>query len=171
MKTIFILFLIFSFSSFFAQTLKHDSVQYIQKSRFTEYLASDNYTYKIEDTIQLGNPSSIEIFNFINRTINENFLTLEKAGAEYSGISAVISEIKVKNSICYVKAISKNRLGTIEFILEIEKAIQQNEMIAKGMTSGKAILELKKAKEKLDLELISQAEYDAIKVELAPFIK
>jgi hypothetical protein len=44
-------------------------------------------------------------------------------------------------------------------------------MIAKGMTSGKAILELKKAKEKLDLELISQAEYDAIKVELAPFIK
>lgn len=171
MRIIFLLFLIFSVSSFFAQTLKHDSVQYVQKSRFTAYVASDNYTYKLEDTIRLGNPSSVEIFNFINRTINENFLTLEKAGSEYSGISAVISEIKVKNSICYVKAISKNRLGTIEFIIEIEKAIQQNEMIAKGMTSTKAMLELKKAKEKLDLELISQAEYDAIKVELARFLK
>ena len=40
-----------------------------------------------------------------------------------------------------------------------------------SLTSDEAIAELKKAKEKLELELISQEDYDKIKAELLPFIK
>jgi hypothetical protein len=40
-----------------------------------------------------------------------------------------------------------------------------------GMTSDEALAALKKAKDKLDLGLITQEEYEKIKSELTPFIK
>jgi hypothetical protein len=40
-----------------------------------------------------------------------------------------------------------------------------------GMTSDEALAELKKAKDKLDLGLISQEDFDKRKAELTPFIK
>jgi hypothetical protein len=43
--------------------------------------------------------------------------------------------------------------------------------IVLGMFSDEALTALKKAKDKLDLGLISQEEYDKIKAELTPFIK
>lgn len=39
------------------------------------------------------------------------------------------------------------------------------------MTSDEALSELKRAKDKLDLGLITQAEYDSLKVELSKYIK
>jgi hypothetical protein len=39
------------------------------------------------------------------------------------------------------------------------------------MTSDEALSELKKAKDKLDLGIITQEEYDLKKAELTPFIK
>ena len=39
------------------------------------------------------------------------------------------------------------------------------------MTSDKALAELKRQKDKLDLEIISQAEYDSIKAVLIKYIK
>jgi hypothetical protein len=39
------------------------------------------------------------------------------------------------------------------------------------MSSEEALSQLRKAKEKLDLQLITQEEYDKIKSELQPFIK
>lgn len=43
-------------------------------------------------------------------------------------------------------------------------------MLSSFLTSDEAIQELKKAKEKLDLELITQEEYDKIKEELKQYI-
>ncbi len=43
--------------------------------------------------------------------------------------------------------------------------------ITTGMTSDEALAELKKTKDKLDLGLITQEEYDKKKAELTPFIK
>ncbi len=43
--------------------------------------------------------------------------------------------------------------------------------IVLGMSSDEALTALKKAKDKLDLGLITQEEYDKIKAELTPFIK
>jgi hypothetical protein len=40
-----------------------------------------------------------------------------------------------------------------------------------GLTSDDALAELKKAKDKLDLGLITQEQYDLKKSELTPFIK
>ena len=54
-----------------------------------------------------------------------------------------------------------------EYANEIEILIKKS-MI---MTSDKALTELKRQKDKLDLEIISQAEYDSIKAVLIKYIK
>jgi hypothetical protein len=46
-----------------------------------------------------------------------------------------------------------------------------NKLQSTGMTSDEALAELKKAKEKLDLEIITQEEYDKIKADMMKFIK
>lgn len=46
-----------------------------------------------------------------------------------------------------------------------------NKIIDNSMNSDEALSELKKAKDKLDLGLISQSEYDNKKLELSKFIK
>ena len=55
----------------------------------------------------------------------------------------------------------------------LEKALESGELInpKAAMTREQAITELKKAKELLDLEMMTQEEYDKLKNELAPIIK
>lgn len=55
--------------------------------------------------------------------------------------------------------------------VNIEKAIEVGEVVTSGYTSEKALDELKRAKDKLDLGLITQEEFDRLKAELAPYIK
>jgi hypothetical protein len=61
--------------------------------------------------------------------------------------------------------------GVDNYFLNIEDAIAVGEIKSFGMTSDEALAALKKAKDKLDLGLISQEEYDKIKAELTPYIK
>ena len=61
--------------------------------------------------------------------------------------------------------------GVDNYFLFIEDAITVGEVKSFGMSSDEALTTLKKAKDKLDLGLISQEEYDKIKAELTPFIK
>jgi hypothetical protein len=55
--------------------------------------------------------------------------------------------------------------------INLEKAIEVGEVVTSGYTSDKALKELKTAKDKLDLGLITQEEFDRIREELAPYIK
>jgi hypothetical protein len=61
--------------------------------------------------------------------------------------------------------------GIDNYFFNIEDAITVGEVKSFGMSSDEALAALKKAKDKLDLGLISQEEYDKIKAELTPFIK
>ena len=55
--------------------------------------------------------------------------------------------------------------------IRYEQAIAVGEVITNVMSSDDAPAELKKQKDKLDLEIISQAEYDSIKAVLIKYIK
>lgn len=57
------------------------------------------------------------------------------------------------------------------WVNNFEGALSSGEIKSNVMTSDEALEELKKYKSKLDLELITQEEYDAKKKELAKFIK
>lgn len=62
-------------------------------------------------------------------------------------------------------------MGISNYSIDLENAITAGEVVSTGMTSDQALSELKKAKDKLDLGLITQEEYDAIRAEMAKIIK
>jgi hypothetical protein len=66
---------------------------------------------------------------------------------------------------------TKGMTGIDNYFLYIEDAITVGEVQSFGMTSDEALTALKKAKDKLDLGIITQEEYEKIKAELTPFIK
>ena len=65
----------------------------------------------------------------------------------------------------------KGLTGLSNYSIQLENAIETGEVKSFGMTSDEALSALKKAKDKLDLGFITQAEYDSIKVEYKKYIK
>jgi hypothetical protein len=63
----------------------------------------------------------------------------------------------------------------VYYIIKLTKFEKENKKIVKDIftesESDKAMMELKLAKDKLDLGVITQEEYDKIKVELLKYIK
>lgn len=61
--------------------------------------------------------------------------------------------------------------GFSGYSIQIENALESKEIKSFGMTSDEALSEMKKAKDKLDLGLITSEKYDSIKTYLIKFIK
>ena len=94
--------------------------------------------------------------------------------AAASGTETEIKKIYVagnKRTGYSVTMRTKGVTGLSNYTIQFENAISTGEIKGSGMTSDEALTELKKAKDKLDLGLITQEEYDKIKAELTPFIK
>ena len=66
---------------------------------------------------------------------------------------------------------TKGFIGISNYTIQFENALTTGEIKGSGMTSDDALAELKKAKDKLDLGLITQEQYDQIKSDLTKFIK
>jgi hypothetical protein len=161
---------------FFSQeVVKYDDVQnaLADKGQYTSYIAKDGSTYNVGDKIKFGTPSGV----------NGKFVTIQKVdiagtiyvvGAEAINTSAEIKKIRVtgtKRAGYKVQLQTKGMTGIDNYFVYIEDAILIGEIKSFGMTSDEALSELKKAKDKLDLGIISQEEYDLKKAELTPFIK
>jgi len=159
----------------FGQEIKYDDVQSgtVTKGKFDSYVSKDGSTYKIGDKIQIGTPSGI----------NGKFVTIQKVdvigtvyvvGAEAINTSAEIKRIRVrgnKRTGYKVSFQTKGMTGLDNYFVYIEDAIQVGEIKSFGMTSDEALNELKKAKDKLELGLITQDEFDKLKQELSKYIK
>lgn len=159
----------------FSQEVKYEDIQkgLITKGQYESYVAKDGSVYKVGDKIQFGNPSGT----------NGKFVTIQKmdiagtvyiVGAEAINTSAEIKKIRVGGTSRAGYKVSfqtKGITGVDNYFLNIEDAILVGEIKSFGMTSDEALAALKKAKDKLDLGLITQDEYDKIKAELTPFIK
>lgn len=156
----------------YSQQLRFDQVNEQQKGlEFTSYLASDNATYNVGDTLTIGVPSSNKVFAFI--WMGDGVITpLQLAPVSISGTKSVIKSITVtgtKRQGYKVWFKSKAFIGTYK--IDFEQAITTGEIKSSGYTSDEALSALKKAKDKLDLGIITQHEYDSIKVELVKYIK
>jgi hypothetical protein len=66
---------------------------------------------------------------------------------------------------------TKGVIGLLNYTIQFENALSTGEIKGTGMTSDEALAELKKAKDKLDLGLITAEDYEKKKAELTPFIK
>lgn len=155
----------------------------------------DGSVLKVGDLMTFGVPSgtnqtietSSGLFSgSVSRQNNFSYLMLGRMGfAAMSGItylpenfkgkSAPIAEIKMaktKKGAPYLTLILENP-GLNITVLDLISALKFKELInpKASLTSDQALVELKKAKDKLDLGLITQTEYETLKAELSKLIK
>ncbi len=143
------------------------------KGNFETYTSKDGFSYSVGDTIQFGTPSGT----------NGKFVYIQKmditgtvyiVGPEAVNTYAVIKKIYVggtKRSGWKITIQTKGFTVVDNYFLYLEDAIANGEIKSNGMTSDEALSELKKWKDKLDLGLITQEEFDAKKEELSKYIK
>ena len=147
---------------------------------FTSYVSKDGSVYNVGDTIILGVPSSNKTFAFITQGDVLSALN----GTEPIHASAVVS--RTKTEIKKIWITGNKRSGymimlrakaplLVYSIVNFETAIELGEIMSKkdinNSSSDKALGQLKKEKDKLDLGLITQQQYDSIKIELKKLIK
>ena len=181
MNKLFLFFLLTNFIAY-SQEIKYSDLSNLTKrsnDRFESYQASDGQIYKVGDKITLGLPSTNRDFSFIWYVPTALDVLLE-IPMYYAGVasSGDLSEIKriylvgTKRAGFSVEMVTKGftLLGN-NYGISFENALRSGEIKGSGMSSDEALMELKKAKEKLELGIITQEQYDAIKTDLLKFIK
>lgn len=143
------------------------------EKQYTAYVSREGVIYKVGDRLKIGRPSSVnQTFVYI---IEQDALTGSgNLPAGYSGFETELKRIRVVGNkrIGYaVNFYTKGVWGPSTFIIPIENALATGEIKSSVMSSDDALAELKRAKDKLDLGLITQEEFEKLKAELSPFIK
>lgn len=175
LKSLILLFMLISSVSI-AQELNHSDLKSLTKSKvkFTTYIGKDGGVYKVGDKLTLGLPTGLQGVDRTFTYVNEGALLLTPVSALNAGNSTEIKSFALggtRRSGFYVIVRSKGFIGISNYSIDLENAITAGEVVSTGMTSDQALSELKKAKDKLDLGLITQEEYDAIRAEMAKIIK
>jgi len=186
MKTIIVILFLFISANVYGQrgfdnSYKNDTVTYaeLQKGKpykryFTSYVAKNGDIFSVGDSIKILKGSGFQGgFLFIQKSSLWDIEDVE-ACRYVAGSYKEIKKIFVagfKRSGYLIKfQIKGNMIGENLYIV-YEDALNSGEIKSKSITSNEALELLKKAKTKLDLDLISQEEYDKIKEELKKYIK
>jgi hypothetical protein len=171
-----ILFLSISLLSFFSfgQNISFTDLDTNKgpKGTFESYTSQTGDVYKVGDTLRIGVPSSS----------NGNFLYLQSldiAGnslpvrSNVSNTNAEIKKIRVAGSkrAGWKVTFQLKATAVSNYFIFAEDGFSSGELVSFGMTSDQALQELKRAKDKLDLGIITQEEYDTIKSKLLKYIK
>ena len=154
------------------QEIKHSDLATAEKGEYTSYVAKDGSVYKVGDRLKIGVPSSNKTFAFITEG-DGLMLPITNLTAASSGQETEIKKIWVignKRAGFSVSFRTKGITGLSNYTIQVENAIATGELKSFGLTSDEALAELKKAKDKLDLGLITQQKYDSLKTALSKFI-
>lgn len=157
----------------YSQQVTYQEIGPDKKGDHQSYVSKNGDTYKVGDKIKIGYPSSEKTFAFIWQG-DGLLVPLERASVNISGSEVEIKKITVSGTKragyeVYLK--TKGHVGIVNYLIQFENALDTGEVISYGLTSDQALNELKKAKDKLDLELITQHEYDSLKSVYSKFIK
>lgn len=160
-------------SSVFGQEVKYVNLGTAERGECTSYVGSDGAVYKIGDRVKIGVPSSNKTFTFIMEG-DGILLPITNLLASRSGTETEIKRIFVvgnKRSGYSVSFRTKGISGLSNYTIQFENALSTGEVKGFGLSSDDALTQLKKGKDKLDLGLITQEEYDKLKAELTKYIK
>jgi len=150
-------------------TATYDEVVSKKKTGDIEkYITLNNEEYKIGDTIILGNSFRNEQYDYIYQNAVIEYYPLTNIA---SNSRVVIKNIKIKSKLVRVNTTKAQGFVYGLLIINFEGALLNGEIKSKKMTSDQALEELKKYKNKLDLKIISEEEYNLKKEELLKFIK
>ncbi|MCQ2341985.1 MAG: SHOCT domain-containing protein [Paludibacteraceae bacterium] len=167
-----------------AQTITYEQIQNATdpkaefQKEYSEYVASDGHTYKVGDNITIGMPQSNKTFAFMTSELDLSATIMGDGGltgisAKFARSNMEIKQIKVnRNKKRGASVIFRTYLSGLGGVLvQIENCLASGEIVSQGMTHDKALEELKKAKDKLELDIITQEEYNQIKADLMPYLK
>ena len=161
------------------------------------YVASNGVTYTKGSTITYGYPTNGKYYVYFKDVTGSVFGTLAEDGNNAASVSAANRDVyeRVENrsgGVATIKRIqcvpvdpfNRKKCGCKIYLVlnrgglactNFEEALATHEIITKvdpsDAASEAALEELKKWKEKLDLQIITQEEYDAKKAELMKLIK
>jgi hypothetical protein len=137
----------------------------------TEYVASDGSIWKVGQRVTFGNATGMGVF--VHVSMGDGIMSVvQQAPAAWSGKEAEIKKIRISGSKRMGYTLWVTCKGPLQpFHISIEKAIEVGEVVTEGYSSDKALAELKKAKDKLDLGLITIEEFEALKAELSKYIE
>lgn len=174
------------------------SKEYKNRVNIKNYQLSNGKWLSIGDTLIIGKPSNennLEQNQYIGgSTNNHSFIFLGTDGAALMGTMfmanenmqgdvAIITELKmarIGRNQPFEVAVYLNKADGSKFLnvknlarAYLEKALNAGELIDPNspMTREEAIKKLKEAKDLLELEMLTQEEFDLLKKELAPIIK
>tara|TARA_B110000238_G_C15917194_1_gene348834 strand:+ start:127 stop:621 length:495 start_codon:yes stop_codon:yes gene_type:complete len=138
------------------------------KGLVNTYITESGESFSVGDTITLGSAfSEGKTYSYIFQNAGIELYPLSNTAV---GETAVIKKIKIqmKNAIVNTTKIENYVYG---LRISLEDALKTKEVKSKIMSSDEALAELKRAKDKLDLGLITQEEFNTLRTELAPLIK
>lgn len=161
-----ILLLLISYYSI-AQTAKYGSLSKNNES-YKEYISKNRDTIKIGDTLIIGKALDPEGFRYILQTN-------ARMHATHGGKKVTIHKIKSygNKKSDFTVWVQFKGFGWIPVEVDYENALNTGEIInPKGKpTREQAIAKLKESKDLLDLQVITQEEYDKIKSEMIKYIE
>ncbi len=159
------LFIFFSITITYSQTAEYGKLT--SKSDYEIYLTKTGDTLKVGDTLTIGIPTSDLGFTFISQGGQRVSNTL-------SDKKVIVDKLKTygtKKSGYKMYAHFKG-YGLIPVLIDYDSALELGEIKNSKikLTKEQAISKLKEAKELLDLEVITQEDYDILKSELTLLI-
>lgn len=158
-----------------AQQLTHADIASgnVSQGTFASYVSKSGTVYKVGDTLKIGFPSATRFFAFIEQ--GDGFIMpIEPAPVSISGNNTSIKKIQILGTDRtgrYASFKTKGVVGTLNYRIRIEDALEKGEIKTTGMSSDEALAELKKEKDKFDLGLITKEQYEARKADLSKLIK
>tara|TARA_B100000524_G_scaffold348354_1_gene252606 strand:+ start:94 stop:702 length:609 start_codon:yes stop_codon:yes gene_type:complete len=168
-------------------TNKKEWKKYKNPFEMTE-LKTDFGVFKVGESLVLGSPSDSNInsdfkFVMVGRQTTMNALAAVFMSNSDSNLEVIIDKIKIYKPFMgqplsivveFKRKDGANiALGKFGNITNLSKAISLGEIINpnRPMNRQEAIAKLKEAKDLLDLDMMSQEEFDALKAKLTPIIK
>lgn len=141
--------------------------------KYVSYVSKQGDVYKVGDTLRINKPSGNN-GSFVYISSFDIMGQILPVASNRTNTVTVIKNIRVGGSKRTGWKVSfQTQGGSLidNYFFFIEDAIASEEIEPKSISSDKALEELKRAKDKLDLELISPSEYETIRERLKPFIK
>lgn len=164
MKKIFTIILLLIASSIFAQIAEYGKIT--GNEFYSSYIPKTGDRINVGDTLVIGKP--LGEFGFTHITQGG-----QRVGNFMAGKKVVITQIKSygKEKRGYTLWVQFKGFGIPVFI-DYDNALETGEIInpKARLTREQALLKLKDAKELLDLQIISQQQYDSIKNVLSQLI-
>jgi len=171
MKKLFLIGLLFFSIETFSQTATFKDLQDGNKGSYTEYITTNNESFKVGDTITIGTAAREKSFSYVYFSSGMGIQT--PLPIVFSNCKAIIKKININSGNMLVIKTLKPLSGVPYPLLigQIDEAIAQGEVKSNVITSTDALTKLKTEKDKFDLGIITKEQYEAKKADLVKYIK